>query len=107
MTPVKSYADLTALRSMPGATIHTTAKFTRGKSGRDQARVTLTNTSKSIAFFLRLEVVGRDAAEALPVFWDDNYVTLLPGETRVVSATYRARDLSGEPRVVVSGWNVR
>jgi len=107
MTPVKSYADLTALRSMPAATVRTTATFTRGTSGRSDAHVTLTNTSKNVAFFLRLQIVGRDGAEALPVFWEDNYVTLLPGETRTVAATYRARDLHGVPRLVVSGWNVR
>ena len=41
------------------------------------------------------------------MFWEDNYLSLLPGETRVVTATYRKRDLGGAaPRVVVSGWNV-
>ncbi|MFL5497194.1 MAG: glycoside hydrolase family 2 protein, partial [Gemmatimonadaceae bacterium] len=61
-----------------------------------------------VAFFLRLQVTGRGGEEALPVLWEDNYVSLLPGETRTVTATYRVRDLGGgAPRVVVSGWNVR
>ena len=66
----------------------------------------LTNTGKTVAFFVRLQLVGADGEEALPVFWDDNYVSLLPGETRTLSATYRSADLHGAPRVVVSGWNV-
>jgi exo-1,4-beta-D-glucosaminidase len=42
------------------------------------------------------------------VLWDDNYVSLLPGETRTITATYRVRDLGGSPpRLVVTGWNVR
>jgi exo-1,4-beta-D-glucosaminidase len=42
------------------------------------------------------------------VLWEDNYVSLLPGETRVVTANYRVRDLGGAPpMVVVTGWNVR
>lgn len=101
MTPVKSFADFTALRDMPKAAVKATARFTSGA-----ARVTLTNPTKGVAFFVRLQVVGDDGEEALPVSWDDNYVSLLPGETRVVSARYRPRDLHGAPAVVVQGWNV-
>jgi exo-1,4-beta-D-glucosaminidase len=107
MTPVKSYADLTALRGMPAAAVKATAHFSR-RAGRGEARVTLRNPGRSIAFFMRLQVTGRGSQEALPVLWEDNYLSLLPGETRVVTATYRVRDLGGAPpHVVVSGWNVR
>ena len=107
MTPVKSYADFTALRSMPAAAVDATARFS-GRAGWGEARVTLSNPGRSIAFFMRLQVTGRGGQEALPVLWEDNYLSLLPGETRVVTASYRVRDLGGAPpRVVVSGWNVR
>jgi exo-1,4-beta-D-glucosaminidase len=106
MTPVKSFADFTALRSMPAAVVRSTAKFVHGKGGADEARVTLTNPGKTVAFFVRLQVVGKGDEEALPVFWDDNYISLMPGETRTIAARYRARDLRGTPRVIVSGWNV-
>jgi exo-1,4-beta-D-glucosaminidase len=107
MTPVKSYADFTALRSMPAAAVNATASFSR-RAGRGEARVTLTNPSRSVAFFIRLQVTGQGGQEALPVLWDDNYVSLFPGETRVVAANYAVRDLAGSaPKVVVSGWNVR
>jgi exo-1,4-beta-D-glucosaminidase len=105
MTPVKSYADFTALKGMPAGTVRASAKFSPG-GATSTARVTLTNPGKTLDFFLRLQVVGSDGQEALPVFWDDNYITLLPGETRVVDARWRARDLRGAPNVVVSGWNV-
>ena len=105
MTPVKSFADFTALRTMPAATVRASASVSRAGAD-DVARVTITNPSKSVAFFLRLQVVGQGDAEALPVFWDDNYISLMPGETRAVSARYRRRDLQGTARVIVSGWNV-
>ena len=45
--------------------------------------------------------------EALPVLWEDNYISLMPGETRELTATYRASELGGaKPSVEVSGWNV-
>jgi len=44
----------------------------------------------------------------LPVEWEDNYVSLLPGETRTLSARYDTKDLHGaKPSVLVTGWNVR
>ncbi|HEX5409751.1 MAG TPA: glycoside hydrolase family 2 protein [Gemmatimonadaceae bacterium] len=107
MTPVREYADYTALRSMPAATVIATARFTTA-AGNTQARVTLTNPGKTLAFFVRLQLAGHDGQDALPVFWEDNYVSLLPGETRTLTATVRTRDLGGAaPRVIVSGWNVR
>jgi len=106
MTPVNRYADFTALRSMPQAAVNTTARFA-SSGGTGTARVTLKNPGNAIAFFLRLQVTGREGEEALPVLWEDNYLSLLPGETRVVVAKYNVRDLGGSPpRVVVTGWNV-
>jgi exo-1,4-beta-D-glucosaminidase len=106
VTPVKSFADYTALTGMPRAVLKTSARFSSSE-GKGEARVTLSNPGKSIAFFTRLQVVGRGGEEALPVFWSDNYVSLLPGETRVLTASYATRDLHGAPpRVRVSGWNV-
>jgi hypothetical protein len=41
------------------------------------------------------------------VRWDDNYVSLLPGETRELVARYKADDLHGALAAVeVCGWNV-
>jgi len=69
--------------------------------------VTLRNPTNSIAFFLRLQITGRGGQEALPVFWEDNYVTLLPGETRALTARYNVHDLGGgAPTAVVTGWNI-
>ena len=106
MTPVKNYADFRSLRSMPQAAVNASARFTSA-AGTGTARVTITNPTKAIAFFLRLQVAGKGGEEALPVEWEDNYISLLPGETRTISATYRVRDLGGgRPQVVVTGWNV-
>ena len=71
-------------------------------------RVTLENPSKSLAFFVRLKVnTGKAGDEILPVVWQDNYISLLPGERREVTATYRAKELgTALPAVDVSGWNV-
>jgi exo-1,4-beta-D-glucosaminidase len=64
------------------------------------------NPSKSLAFFVRLKV-NHGVKEILPVLWQDNYFSLLPGEKRELSATYRTSELgAAKPAVEVSGWNV-
>lgn len=57
---------------------------------------------------MRVEVArGPDGDEVVPIRWEDGGVTLLPGETRTVTARYRAADRKGAPAFVrVSGWNV-
>jgi exo-1,4-beta-D-glucosaminidase len=50
---------------------------------------------------------SKGGEEILPVVWQDNYISLLPGEKREVAATYHARNAGGvKPEVEVSGWNV-
>jgi len=119
VTPVKAYADLTALKALPPARVAAAMKVqpAPGNAGQSagvaagaeqQARITLTNAGSSVAFFIRLQITkGAGGEEVLPVLWEDNYLSLLPGETRAVTATWLARDLgTARPSLVVSGWNV-
>ena len=71
--------------------------------------MTVTNTGRTLAFFVRLKLTdGTGGDEVLPVRWEDNYVTLLPGEHRELTATYSAADVTrGSVAVTASGWNVR
>jgi exo-1,4-beta-D-glucosaminidase len=107
--PTKAFADFTALKSLPLATVAVSAPQTARQGTDETTRITLSNTGKTIAFFVRLKLTkGADGDEVLPVRWGDNYVTLLPGETRAFTATYRAADIgTARPTISVSGWNVR
>jgi exo-1,4-beta-D-glucosaminidase len=106
-TPTASYADYTSLAQLPRVKLNVSSR-----SGRDgkvaETRVTLENPSKNLAFFVRLKLdKGRGGEEILPVVWQDNYISLLPGEKRGITATYRASSLgAAKPEVEVSGWNV-
>jgi exo-1,4-beta-D-glucosaminidase len=69
--------------------------------------VVVENPSSSVAFFVRLKLTKGNGDEVLPVLWQDNYISLLPGEKREISATFRTIDLGPAPaRVEVQGWNV-
>jgi exo-1,4-beta-D-glucosaminidase len=106
-TPVKSYADVSRGRICDRPPSSVVEHRRSGAEG--ETRVTLTNTGTSIAFFVRLQVTkGAAGDEILPVLWEDNYVSLMPGERRELRATYRLADLgAARPAVKVTGWNVR
>ena len=108
MTPTESFADYTALSQLPKVKL-TVNERTERKGEDSITHLTIKNPSKSVAFFVRLKVnKGERGDEILPVVWEDNYISLLPGETREVGATYRASELgTAKPVVEVSGWNVQ
>ena len=106
-TPTSSYADYTALAQLPKVKL-SVAHRTERKSEDAVTHVVLENPSKNLAFFVRLKVEkGKGGEEILPVLWQDNYFSLLPGERREVTATYRAQELgTAQPEVEISGWNL-
>jgi exo-1,4-beta-D-glucosaminidase len=54
-----------------------------------------------VAFFLEIDVMGESSKEPiLPIFWSDNNISLLPGETRQLKATFFKKDLNGDNPVV-------
>jgi exo-1,4-beta-D-glucosaminidase len=107
MTPTGSFADYTALSGLPKVTLKVIERTER-RGGESITHVTLENPSKSLAFFIRLKLKreGGDD-EILPVLWQDNYISLLPGEKREVTAICRASQLTAKPVVEVTGWNVK
>jgi len=106
-TPTSSYADYTALSQLPKLQLKVRDRTER--RGADAVtHVTLENPNKSLAFFVRLKLnKGRNGEEVLPVLWQDNYISLLPGEKREFTGAYRASELgTARPVVEVSGWNL-
>ena len=107
-TPVKSYEDLTALGSLP---IAGKIDVTVSPPSRDGlVRATLHNRTDRLAFQVSLDFRhDPENGEALPVLWDDNDISLLPGESRDVIAHVSLPAPSGvgsKFKVVVAGWNI-
>jgi hypothetical protein len=57
---------------------------------------------------VRLKVAGSKSGERiLPVFFSDNFVSLLPGEEKVITMNLKNEDTRGEkPVVEISGFNL-
>ncbi|KXT14473.1 hypothetical protein AC579_4795 [Pseudocercospora musae] len=99
-TPVTKYVNYGALWKMQTASLVTYANPT----GTDVYTVTLQNRSGFPAFFIRLNLVDEAGQDVVPVFWEDNYVTLFPQEVLEV----RVRFLRGgqAKKVEISGGNI-
>ena len=67
--------------------------------------ITLTNNGTAPALAAKLTMLGEGGERVLPVYYSDNYVSLLPGEKRTIEVRCPAE---GErcARVAVRGWNV-
>jgi len=107
VTPAASYADFTALAELPPATLAVTAEWT-GTAEEGGYEVRLTNPGETLAFFVELAVVDRrDGRWVVPVFFDDNYVSVLPGEERRLAVRFPlAGPTAGDLALRYSGWNV-
>jgi len=107
-TPTKAYADYTQLQTLPAANLRIDHSF-ENTGNRQIVTVTVENPGTTIAFFIELRISGKRSAEAiLPVLWEDNYISLLPGETRKIRASFATRDLENDnPQLYISGWNLK
>jgi exo-1,4-beta-D-glucosaminidase len=105
-TPNKAFADFKALNKLPTVSLQVEQQWIE-----NGVTVTLSNPGPHIAFFIELKLVdGKTGRSVLPVFWDDNYVSVLPGETKRLTARYwieNLRGLSERPVLWYSGWNVK
>jgi exo-1,4-beta-D-glucosaminidase len=108
-TSVSSFANLNGLSSLPSNPGLTATASRTVANGQETVTTTLSNTSATnVAFFVHAEVTaGSDGLEVLPVGYSDNYVSLWPGESTTITATYATSDLGGQaPFLRVSGYNV-
>jgi exo-1,4-beta-D-glucosaminidase len=85
-TPQSEFGDLTGLNSLPQVRVEVKAKVSAAKGF---AQVSVRNTSQSVAFMIHLRLTRSQGGEDItPIFWTDNYLSLLPGEGRDLAARY-------------------
>ncbi len=109
--------DLTALDQLKTVTLEARAT-SRTVSGKLEVIVTLHNPAKQVALMTHLQLrrgkptnpadpLANGTSRVLPVYYSDNYISLIPGETRTIAIEAASADLKGEsPNIAVDGWNV-
>jgi hypothetical protein len=104
--------DLANLGDMPTVTLDAKVehKGPLGDAGANMGLlvVTLHNPTTHVALMAHLQLRRAHSGErVLPVYYSDNYVSLVPNETRTITIEADKESFSGEAAlVVVDGWNV-
>lgn len=78
------------------------------KIGSGKIEVTIKNPENNpVAFFNRVSLVdSKTGKRILPVFYDDNYVSVAPGESKTVVIEYYP-DSNESAMISLKGWNVK
>jgi len=106
-TPQKEFADLTGLNSLPQVKLDVQA-IGSTTGGPVLSNVRVKNPSASVAFMIHLRAYRRENGEDMtPIFWTENYFSLLPGEEKSISAHFASGDLQGNDVVFqIDGYNI-
>jgi exo-1,4-beta-D-glucosaminidase len=102
-TPTKTHADLTALADLPETALALDAE----PAGPDGAvRVRVRNAGSALAFQVHVRLEDADTGEeVLPVFWSDNYLALLPGESRTLTVAFLSGQAPARVTLTAEAWN--
>ena len=94
------------LNHLAAASLSVTAKSTRtGDNVRILVELRNTGTVASLENKLTLVNAG-DSSRILPAYYTDNYVSLLPGESRKIEIEYPAKSATGAAQLTLRGWNL-
>jgi exo-1,4-beta-D-glucosaminidase len=102
-TPASRHEDLTALANLPKAEVIAHAELETTARGRE-LHVELQNPSKALAFQVNAAVRTQAGGLIAPVIWSDNWIELVPGEKRVLTALL-PEDTPDAPKVMIGSWN--
>jgi hypothetical protein len=105
----KEYQNYRALDSLASVDLTATvsAKETL-ENGNDKYTITLINESLTPVLQARLRTVSSTTGEdVLPTFYGDNYISLMPGDSKAVTVEFNPKYLKGgTPSFHLDGWNV-
>lgn len=99
--------NLTMLDSLPAADLSVTAhRLINGSEA--QIAVTIKNPSRVVALMTHLQLRNAKTGQrVLPVYYDDNYFSLVPGESRELMIRAPRTSVGEEGlQLAVDGWNV-
>ncbi|MEW2549701.1 discoidin domain-containing protein [Streptomyces sp. NPDC047002] len=101
-------ADMRALGRAGRATVSASlGQVRRAAGGRREVAATVHNRGAAVAAMVRLSLLdARSGERVLPTLYGDNYLWLLPGESRTVTLSWPAAALrSGRPALRTEGYN--
>ncbi|MCX6237297.1 MAG: glycosyl hydrolase [Bacteroidia bacterium] len=100
-----SSGNYSGLQTMQQALIKTEIR----KISEEKIEVNISNPANgALAFFNRISLVDEKTRKRiLPVFYSDNYISVLPGERKTITIEYSQSIVKENAGISVSGWNVK
>ena len=93
--PMSGYANLGFVTNLPKAKVEMTSEATD-----NGILVKLENKGAAVAYQLILKAVGSDGNLIGGAIWEDNFFSLVPGESRTVLCREKGAD------IILDGWNL-
>jgi hypothetical protein len=100
----KDAASYRALDGLPEVPLALAAQADDAAGERTVTAI-LSNRSRAPALNAKLTLVDARGTRILPAYYSDNYVSLLPGESRTITIRYPAT-APARPSLTLRGWNV-
>jgi exo-1,4-beta-D-glucosaminidase len=102
-------ADFTALNNLEETSLNISVGSVKRTGTQYTVTVDFENPSSSLAYAINPKIKRNLSKDLLtPVFWEDNYFSLLPNEKVSLKVDFNAEDLKGEkPILEVEGWNLK
>jgi hypothetical protein len=95
------------MNKLPAVTLEAKGER-KDADGKRIVTITLHNPTANLAVMAHLQLRRKSSGErVLPVYYSDNYVSLVPNESRTISIEAALNAFNGEDELVVlDGWNV-
>lgn len=96
--------NYSGMQQMVKAKLKITARY----NGKNHITVSMSDPENNpVALFNRISLVDVSTKERLlPVFYSDNYISVMPGESREIDIDYSSLQNNDAAEISVNGWNV-
>jgi len=91
------------LNTMPVAEVSVKHELV-AKGETVMVNVTIENNTPHVSLLNKLKIKNAQGQSVLPVFYRDNYISLLPGEKQTIGLSFEKKSVD-EPYLLVEGWN--
>ena len=99
--------NVQAIRNLPKVKLDAVTNSVK-QNGKLFLTTELMNSTKTPALMVKLKVIGaKDKERLLPVIFSDNYISLMPGEKKIIKMEMENSDTRGDkPEVITEGINI-
>ena len=103
----KSSQNHKVLKNLPQVELEMNSTQISNAGNNSRYAVTISNNSNAPALLIRLKTLDEATGEQmLPVYYDDNYFSLMPGQSQTITLEIDSRYNTGTPKFAIEGWNI-